>query len=124
MRRPLRVATFPESKVTAVHHAPSDFPSGKAGDLLTVEFTVLGVPCVGLNGGPAFQHSEAFSFQVATDTAGGDRPLLERDCRQRRRGKCLRLVQGSLGIVLADHPSRSHRCRYGGRRAEAQRRRS
>jgi predicted 3-demethylubiquinone-9 3-methyltransferase (glyoxalase superfamily) len=61
-------ATFPDSQVTAVHHAPSDYPSGKAGDVLTVEFTVLGVPCLGLNGGPAFTHSEAFSFQVATDT--------------------------------------------------------
>ena len=61
-------ATFPDSRVTAVHHAPSDYPSGKAGDVLTVEFTVLGVACLGLNGGTAFSHSEAFSFQVATDT--------------------------------------------------------
>jgi len=60
-------ATFPDSHVGAVHRAPADFPSGKAGDVLTVEFTVLGVPCLGLNGGPAFRHSEAFSFQVATD---------------------------------------------------------
>ncbi|WP_062117366.1 VOC family protein [Aureimonas sp. AU40] len=59
--------TFPDSAVTAVHRAPSDFPSGKAGDVLTVEFTVAGVPCLGLNGGPAFKHSEAFSFQIATD---------------------------------------------------------
>src|SRR5690606_8940113 len=56
-------ATFPDSKVVAVHRAPSDYPSGKAGDVLTVEFTVCGVPCLGLNGGPAFKHSEAFSFQ-------------------------------------------------------------
>src|SRR5436305_8630561 len=61
-------ATFPDSKVTAVHNAPGDYPSGKKGDVLTVEFTVLGVPCLGLNGGPAFKHSEAFSFQIATDT--------------------------------------------------------
>jgi predicted 3-demethylubiquinone-9 3-methyltransferase (glyoxalase superfamily) len=60
-------ATFPDSRVTAVHRAPSDYPSGKAGDVITVEFTVLGIPCLGLNGGPAFTHSEAFSFQVATD---------------------------------------------------------
>jgi predicted 3-demethylubiquinone-9 3-methyltransferase (glyoxalase superfamily) len=60
-------ATFPDSKVTAVHHAPSDFPGGKKGDALTVEFTVLGVPCLGLNGGPTFKHSEAFSFQIATE---------------------------------------------------------
>ena len=60
-------ATFPDSKVTAVHRAPGDYPSGKKGDVLTVEFTVLGIPCVGVNGGPRFKHSEAFSFQVATD---------------------------------------------------------
>ena len=61
-------ATFPDSAVTAVHTAPGDYPSGKAGDVLTVEFTVCGIPCLGLNGGPAFRHSEAFSFQIATDT--------------------------------------------------------
>ena len=60
-------ATFPDSAVTAILHAPSDYPSGKAGDVLTVDFTVCGVPCLGLNGGPAFQQSEAFSFQIATD---------------------------------------------------------
>ncbi|WP_347168861.1 VOC family protein [Pseudomonas salmasensis] len=59
--------TFPDSEVKAVHHAPGDYPSGKQGDELTVEFTVLGIPCVGLNGGPMFKHSEAFSFQVSTD---------------------------------------------------------
>lgn len=58
---------FPESAVHAVHRAPSDYPSGKAGDVLTVEFTVAGIPCLGLNGGPVFQHNEAFSFQIATD---------------------------------------------------------
>jgi len=60
-------ATFPDSKVTAVHEAPTDYPGGKKGQVLTVEFTVLGIPCLGLNGGPIFPHSEAFSFQVATD---------------------------------------------------------
>lgn len=60
-------ATFPDSAVNAVHKAPDDYPGGKVGDVLTVTFTVLGVPCLGLNGGPAFTHSEAFSFQVATD---------------------------------------------------------
>jgi 2-polyprenyl-6-hydroxyphenyl methylase/3-demethylubiquinone-9 3-methyltransferase len=59
--------TFPDSAVTAVHHAPGDFPSGKQGDLLTVEFTVCGIPCIGLNGGPEFTPDEAFSFQIATD---------------------------------------------------------
>ena len=59
--------TFPNSEVKAVHRAPGDYPAGKQGDELTVEFTVLGIPCVGLNGGPLFKHSEAFSFQVSTD---------------------------------------------------------
>ena len=59
-------ATFPDSSVNAVHFAPGDYPSGKEGDALTVEFTVMGIPCLGLNGGPAFTHSEACSFQVAT----------------------------------------------------------
>ena len=61
-------ATFPGSKVTAVFHAPGDFPSGKKGDVLVVEFTVCGIPCIGLNGGPQFKQSEAFSFQIATDS--------------------------------------------------------
>ncbi len=61
-------ATFPDSKVGAVTRAPGDFPGGKAGDELTVEFTVLGLKCLGLNGGPMFTHSEAFSLQVHTDT--------------------------------------------------------
>src|ERR1044071_5338655 len=61
-------ATFPNSEVTAVHKAPGDFPGGKEGQILTVEFTVLGIPCLGLNGGPIFKQTEAFSFQVATDT--------------------------------------------------------
>jgi len=60
-------ATFPDSAVGAVIHAPGDYPDGKAGDVLVVEFTVVGVPCIGLNGGPQFRHSEAFSFQIATD---------------------------------------------------------
>ncbi len=60
--------TFPDSRVTAVHRAPGDYPSGKAGDVLTVEFTLMGVPCLGLNGGPGVEHSMAFSFQVATET--------------------------------------------------------
>ena len=59
--------TFPDSAVGAVHHAPGDYPSGKQGQVLTVEFTVMGIPCLGLNGGPVFKHSEAFSFQVSTD---------------------------------------------------------
>jgi predicted 3-demethylubiquinone-9 3-methyltransferase (glyoxalase superfamily) len=66
--------TFPDSAVGAVHRAPGDYPAGKKGDVLTVEFTVMGVPCLGLNGGPVFKHNEAFSFQVATyDQAETDR---------------------------------------------------
>ena len=66
--------TFPDSSVHAVHRAPGDDPSGKQGDVLTVEFTVMGVRCLGLNGGPMFKHTEAFSFQVATqDQAETDR---------------------------------------------------
>ena len=60
-------ATFPDTHVTAVHRAPGDYPDGKQGDALVVEFSVMGIPCIGLNGGPRFKHSEAFSFQVATD---------------------------------------------------------
>jgi hypothetical protein len=86
-------ATFPDSEVTAVHEAPGDFPGGKKGDVLTVEFTVLGIPCLGLNGGPVFKHSEAFSFQIATD--------------DQEEGKPMWLVQGPLGPLLADHPARA-----------------
>jgi 2-polyprenyl-6-hydroxyphenyl methylase/3-demethylubiquinone-9 3-methyltransferase len=60
-------ATFPDSAVGRIMHAPGDYPSGKEGDVLTVEFTVMGIPCLGLNGGPGVSHNIAFSFQVATD---------------------------------------------------------
>lgn len=60
-------ATFPDSKVGAIHIAPSDSPGGKAGDVMIVEFTVCGIPCIGLNGGPIFPHTECFSFQIATE---------------------------------------------------------
>ena len=67
-------ATFPDSSVDRITPAPADYPSGRQGDVITVEFRVLGIPCLGLNGGPAFRHSEAFSFQVATeDQAETDR---------------------------------------------------
>ena len=88
--------TFPDSSVGAVHRAPGDFPSGKKGDVLTVEFTVMGVPCLGLNGGPAFKHSEAFSFQVAT--AQAKRIVTERDVGTARRERG-RLVQGQWGCL-------------------------
>lgn len=60
-------ATFPDSRVGRINRAPGDYPSGKEGDVITVEFTVAGIPCIGLNGGDAFKHSEAFSFQIATE---------------------------------------------------------
>jgi predicted 3-demethylubiquinone-9 3-methyltransferase (glyoxalase superfamily) len=59
--------TFPDSAVGAVRRTPSDYPAGKAGDVLVVEFTVAGIPCIGLNGGPEFRHNEALSFQIVTD---------------------------------------------------------
>lgn len=67
-------SVFPDSRVIATHKAPSDYPNGKAGNVITVEFTVVGVPCLGLNGGPVFKHNEAFSFQIETrDQAETDR---------------------------------------------------
>ena len=85
-------ATFPDSRVDAVHRAPADYPSGKAGDVLTVLFTVMGIPCLGLNGGPAVQHNIAFSFQVATaDQAETDRywnAILDNDSEASACGWC------------------------------------
>jgi predicted 3-demethylubiquinone-9 3-methyltransferase (glyoxalase superfamily) len=60
-------ATFPDSNVTSVHYAPSDFPDGKEGDVLTVEFSVCGIPCIGVNGGSSFIRTQAFSFQIMTE---------------------------------------------------------
>src|SRR5919205_3758946 len=95
-------ATFPDSEVTAVHRAPSDYPSGKAGDVLTVEFTVLGIPCLGLNGGPMFKHNEAFSFQVATsDQAETDRywnAIVGNGGQERGGGRCKERWGGSQQI--------------------------
>ena len=71
--------TFPDSAVHEVYRAPSDFPSGKEGDVLTVTFTVMGIPCLGLNGGPTFRHSEAFSFQVATKDQADETEQLRSD---------------------------------------------
>lgn len=63
-------ATFPDSSVDAVHRAPADYPAGKEGDVITVDFTVAGIPCMGLNGGPEFKHNEAFSFVIDTEDQG------------------------------------------------------
>ena len=108
-------ATFPNSEVTAVHKAPSDFPGGKRGDELTVEFTVLGIPCLGLNGGPDVQAQRSFFFSGRDRHSGRNGPLLECDRRQWRPGKCLWLVQGPLGPLLADHPAGANRCACGRR---------
>ena len=102
-------SVFPDSQVGAAHKAPSDYPDGEEGNELTVEFSVLGQKFVGLNGGPNFTPNEAVSFMVVTDGSGRDRPLLERDRRQRRRGERLRLVQGPVGLLLADHAARPAR---------------
>ena len=95
--------TFPDSSVGAVYRAPGDFPSGKKGDVLTVEFTVMGIPCLGLNGGPAFTHNESFSFQVATtDQAETDR-FWNAIVRNGGEESSVRLVQRQVGDILADH---------------------
>src|SRR2546430_13247801 len=98
--------TFPDSAVGAVHRAPGDFPSGKEGDVLMVEFTVMGLPCLGLNGGPQFKHNEAFSFQVATAVQAETDRYWNAIVGQRRSGERVRLVQGQMGPVLADHAHR------------------
>ena len=97
--------TFPDSSVGGVHRAPGDYPSGKQGDVLTVDFTVAGIPCLGLNGGPAVKHSEAFSFQIATDDQQETDRYLERHRRQWRPGKCVWLVQRQMG----ESPGKSRR---------------
>lgn len=84
--------TFPDSSISAVHCAPSDNPSSKEGDVLTVEFTVMGIPCIGLNGGPGVEHTWAFSFQVATENqAETDRywnAIVENGGRESQCGWC------------------------------------
>ena len=111
--------TFPDSSVGAVHRAPGDFPSGKKGDVLTVEFTVMGIPCLGLNGGPAFKHNEAFSFQVATaDQAETDRywnAIVGNGGQESACGWCkdkwgLSWQITPIALTQSDHRSRS-RCR-------------
>ncbi len=106
--------TFPDSKVTAVHEAPGDYPSGKKGDVLTVEFTVLGIPCLTVSKRrPGVQAQRGLFLPDCDGVSGRDGPLLERDRRQWRNGKPVRLVQGPLGSLLADHPARANRCACG-----------
>ena len=106
-------ATFPDSKVTAIHTAPGDYPGGKEGEILTVEFTVVGIPCLGINGGPSLSTASLF-LPDRDGQSGRNRSLLERDRQQWRRGKCVRLVQRPLGNLLANHPARADGCAGGG----------
>ena len=102
--------TFPNSKVGATHYAPGDFPDGKKGDALVVEFTVAGIPCIGLNGGPTFKHNEAFSFQISTDNQEEtDRywnAIVNNGGQESECGWC----KEQMGRFLADHAARA----YGG----------
>ena len=100
----------------AVHRAPSDYPSGKEGDVLTVEFTVAGIPCIGLNGGPVFKHNEAFSFQIATDDQEETDRYWNAIVGNGGAGERVRLVQGQVGRLLADHAARADRGAGGRRR--------
>ena len=99
--------TFPDSSVGAVHRAPGDFPSGKEGQVLVVDFVVCGIPCIGLNGGPMFKHSEAFSFQIATDDqAETDRlwnAIVDNGGTASDCGWC----KDQMGPVVADHTDRT-----------------
>ena len=107
-------ATFPDSKVTSVHKAPADYPGGKKGDELTVEFTVLGIPCLGLNGGPTFTFNEAISLQVHCATQdeidhywnalsqGGDEAAQQCGWLKDRYGVSWQVVPQQIGEMLAD----------------------
>ena len=86
--------TFADSTVGTVFRAPGDYPAGKEGDVLVVEFSVMGIACIGLDGGPGVQHNEAFVLPNGDRRPGRNRPLVERDCQQRRPRKRMRLVQG------------------------------
>ena len=108
--------TFPGSAVGAVHRAPSDYPSGKEGDVLTVEFMVAGIPCLGLNGGPAFKHNEVFSFQIATDDQQETDRYWNAIVGNGGQESAVRLVQGQMGRLLADHAARVDRGDGGRRR--------
>ena len=108
--------TFPDSAVGAVHRAPSDYPSGKEGDVLTVEFTVAGIPCIGLNGGPAFKHNEAFSFQIATDDQQETDRYWNAIVGNGGQESAVRLVQRQVGRLLANHAARADRGAGGRRR--------
>ena len=100
-------ATFPDSQVTAVRKAPGDYPGGKEGDVLTVEFTVLGHSLSRSQRRPRVHAQRGLFLSDRDGQSGRDGPLLERDRRQWRQGKSVRLVQGPLGSLLADYPARA-----------------
>ena len=102
-------ATFPDSHVGPAHDAASDYPGGEEGNELTVEFTLLGQAFVGLNGGPTFKPNEAVSFMVLTDDQEETDRYWNAIVRQWRRRERVRLVQGPLGLFLADHAARAAR---------------
>ena len=95
--------TFPDSAVGAIFYAPSDYPSGKQGDVLTVEFTVAGIPCIGLNGGPSVKHSIAFSFQIATDDQTETDRLWDAVVSNGGYASECGWCQDKWGAVVADH---------------------
>jgi predicted 3-demethylubiquinone-9 3-methyltransferase (glyoxalase superfamily) len=101
-------STFPDSSVVAIHRAPGDYPDGKEGDVLTFEFTVMGVPCLGLDGGPTFQHSEAFSFQVTTDDQTETDHLWDAIVHNGRQESACGWCKDKW-FVVADHPPRPDR---------------
>ena len=101
--------TFPDSAVGTILRAPGDYPSGKEGDVLTVEFTVIGIPCIGLNGGPAFKHSRPSRSRLRPTTKPKPTACGMRSS-ERRPGKRMRLVQGQVGPVVADHAARPNCC--------------
>jgi predicted 3-demethylubiquinone-9 3-methyltransferase (glyoxalase superfamily) len=119
-------SVFPNSRVGPAMAAPGDFPSGHEGEELTVEFTVLGTSFIGLNGGPEFRPNQAVSFMVVTDDQAETDRNWDAILRQRRLGKRMRLVQGPMGFLLADHataaPGRDGRsgpdCREAGVRGD------
>ena len=108
--------TFPDSSVGAIWRAPGDFPSGKKGDVLVVEFKVAGVSCIGLNGGPAFKQSEAFSFQITTDDQAETDRYWNAIVGNGGAGERVRLVQGQVGRVVANHAACADRGDGGRRR--------
>jgi predicted 3-demethylubiquinone-9 3-methyltransferase (glyoxalase superfamily) len=113
-------ATFPDSSVGRINRAPGDFPDGQEGNELTVEYTVLGRKFVGLNGGPMFKPNEAVGFMVVTEDQEETDRYWDAMTGRRRRGRPVRLVQGPLGLFLADHAAAAARPHDGCRRRQGE----